>query len=98
MRDLELNDATVGDSKEKVKMGDRVKVKLIERDERGRLRLSRKALLPKPEGTAESEPVPSGSDGAGSGASSGGGEGSKGEGEPRDRGRGRARRGGERSR
>ncbi len=81
-----------------VKKGDRVKVKLIERDERGRLRLSRKALLPKPEGTAESEPVPSGSDGAGSGASSGGGEGSKGEGEPRDRGRGRARRGGERSR
>jgi polyribonucleotide nucleotidyltransferase len=36
-----------------VKKGDRVKVKLIERDERGRLRLSRKALLPKPEGTPE---------------------------------------------
>ena len=36
-----------------VKKGDRVKVKLIERDERGRLRLSRKALLPKPEGVAE---------------------------------------------
>ena len=33
-----------------VKKGDRVKVKLIERDERGRLRLSRKVLLPKPEG------------------------------------------------
>ena len=30
--------------------GDRIEVKLIERDERGRLRLSRKALLPKPEG------------------------------------------------
>jgi len=33
-----------------VKKGDRVRVKLIERDERGRLRLSRKALLPPPEG------------------------------------------------
>ena len=31
-----------------VKKGDRVKVKLIERDERGRLRLSMKALVPKP--------------------------------------------------
>ena len=38
-----------------VKKGDRVKVKLIERDERGRLRLSRKALLPKPEGAPEGE-------------------------------------------
>jgi polyribonucleotide nucleotidyltransferase len=33
-----------------VKKGDRVTVKLIDRDERGRLRLSMKALLPKPEG------------------------------------------------
>jgi polyribonucleotide nucleotidyltransferase len=33
-----------------VKKGDRVKVKLIDRDERGRLRLSMKALQPKPEG------------------------------------------------
>ena len=33
-----------------VKRGDRVRVKLIERDERGRLRLSMKALLPKPGG------------------------------------------------
>jgi polyribonucleotide nucleotidyltransferase len=33
-----------------VKKGDRVTVKLIDKDERGRLRLSRKALLPKPEG------------------------------------------------
>jgi polyribonucleotide nucleotidyltransferase len=32
-----------------VKKGDRVMVKLIDRDERGRLRLSMKALLPKPE-------------------------------------------------
>jgi polyribonucleotide nucleotidyltransferase len=33
-----------------VKKGDRIKVKLIDRDERGRLRLSMKALQPKPEG------------------------------------------------
>jgi polyribonucleotide nucleotidyltransferase len=33
-----------------VKKGETVKVKLIDRDERGRLRLSMKALLPKPEG------------------------------------------------
>src|SRR5262249_54757923 len=39
-----------------VKKGDRVKVKLIDRDERGRLRLSMKALLPRPEGMPEPEP------------------------------------------
>jgi polyribonucleotide nucleotidyltransferase len=38
-----------------VKKGDRVKVKLIDRDERGRLRLSMKALLPRPEGMPEPE-------------------------------------------
>ena len=43
-----------------VKKGDRVKVKLIDRDERGRLRLSMKALQPKPEGEA--------TEGAGNGA------------------------------
>ena len=89
-----------------VKKGDRVRVKLIERDERGRLRLSRKALLPPPEG------------GSGDGGASGDGGNSRpggggGEGEDRepvaraaDRpergergGRGdRPRRGGERSR
>ena len=36
-----------------VKKGDRVKVKLIDRDERGRLRLSMKALVPRPEGMPE---------------------------------------------
>ncbi|MGI8842451.1 MAG: polyribonucleotide nucleotidyltransferase [Gemmatimonadaceae bacterium] len=35
-----------------VKKGDRVKIKLLERDERGRLRLSMKALLEPPEGGA----------------------------------------------
>jgi polyribonucleotide nucleotidyltransferase len=34
-----------------VNKGDRVQVKLIDRDERGRLRLSMKALIPKPEGS-----------------------------------------------
>jgi polyribonucleotide nucleotidyltransferase len=36
-----------------VKRGDRVRVKLIDRDERGRLRLSMKVLQPKPEGVDE---------------------------------------------
>jgi polyribonucleotide nucleotidyltransferase len=58
-----------------VKKGDRVKVKLIERDERGRLRLSRKALLPKPEGMSESD-----ASGSSSGGSEGGGEGGSGNG------------------
>jgi polyribonucleotide nucleotidyltransferase len=40
-----------------VKKGESVTVKLIDRDERGRLRLSMKALLPKPEGTPEGEPA-----------------------------------------
>ena len=39
-----------------LKKGERVKVKLVDRDERGRLRLSMKALLPKPEGYVEREP------------------------------------------
>ncbi len=80
-----------------VKKGDRVKVKLIERDERGRLRLSMKALQPKPEGTAtngapegegegEAEPAGASAEGHGGG---GGGEGSRG-----DRGSRRPRRGG----
>ena len=40
------------------KKGDRVTVKLIDRDERGRLRLSMKVLLPKPEGMPEHEERP----------------------------------------
>jgi polyribonucleotide nucleotidyltransferase len=46
-----------------VKKGDRVKVKLIDRDERGRLRLSMKALVPRPEGMPEPEPSNGGGDG-----------------------------------
>ncbi len=41
-----------------LKKGERVKVKLVDRDERGRLRLSMKALLPKPEGHVEREERP----------------------------------------
>ncbi len=74
-----------------VKKGDRVKIKLIDRDERGRLRLSMKALLPRPEGMPEPEPGNGGDGGRreGGGGSGGGDRG----GRPR-----RGSRGGERSR
>jgi polyribonucleotide nucleotidyltransferase len=74
-----------------VKKGDRVKVKLIERDERGRLRLSRKALMPKPEGMVDS-PEPSAPDATGEGGN-GSGEGGSSRGD-RDRGGSRGGRGG----
>ena len=89
-----------------VKKGDRVRVKLIERDERGRLRLSRKALLPPPEGGSGDGGA--GGDGGNSRPGGGGGDGEDREPVARaaDRpergergGRGdRPRRGGERSR
>jgi polyribonucleotide nucleotidyltransferase len=66
-----------------VKKGDRVKVKLIDRDERGRLRLSMKALMERPEGMPEPEPR----------AERSGGEGGEGE-RPRRDGGDRPRRGG----
>ena len=63
-----------------VKKGDRVTVKLVDRDERGRLRLSMKALLPRPEGMPEETPgerpprrEDSGDRGGRSGGRSGGG-------------------------
>jgi polyribonucleotide nucleotidyltransferase len=57
-----------------VKKGDHVKVKLIDRDERGRLRLSMKALVPKPETPASSEgSAPANGEPAGVGAEGGGG-------------------------
>jgi polyribonucleotide nucleotidyltransferase len=49
----ELRHGRTEKTEDVVKKGDRVKVKLIERDERGRLRLSMKALQPKPEGAPE---------------------------------------------
>jgi polyribonucleotide nucleotidyltransferase len=51
----ELQHGRTEKTEDVVKKGDRVRVKLIDRDERGRLRLSMKALLPKPEGTPEGE-------------------------------------------
>ena len=51
----ELKHGRTEKTEDVVKKGDRVKVKLLERDERGRLRLSMKALLPKPEGAPEEE-------------------------------------------
>lgn len=56
-------------SEDVVKRGDRVRVKLVDRDERGRLRLSMRALEPKPEGFEE----PSGAGGGGGGWGGGGG-------------------------
>jgi polyribonucleotide nucleotidyltransferase len=89
----ELQWERTANTEDVVKKGDRVTVKLIERDERGRLRLSRKVLMPRPEGMPEESeerasrpPRASGEDGGASGE--------RGEGErPR-----RGSRGGERSR
>ncbi|HWH49968.1 MAG TPA: polyribonucleotide nucleotidyltransferase [Gemmatimonadaceae bacterium] len=75
-----------------VKKGDRVKVKLIDRDERGRLRLSMKALTPRPEGMPEPE-----GDG-GNGGERPRREGREGGGDRGDRPRRGGRGGGERSR
>jgi len=48
----ELKHGRTEKTEDVVKKGDRVRVKLLDRDERGRLRLSMKALTPKPEGEA----------------------------------------------
>ena len=50
----ELKHGRTEKTEDVVKKGDRVRVKLLDRDERGRLRLSMKALSPKPEGEAGS--------------------------------------------
>ncbi|HET9776419.1 MAG TPA: polyribonucleotide nucleotidyltransferase [Gemmatimonadaceae bacterium] len=50
----ELKHGRTEKTEDVVKKGDRVRVKLLDRDERGRLRLSMKALTPKPEGEAGS--------------------------------------------
>jgi polyribonucleotide nucleotidyltransferase len=60
-----------------VKKGDRVKVKLIERDERGRLRLSMKALQPKPEGGSDEGGERGGGGGGGGSPPSGGDRGTR---------------------
>jgi polyribonucleotide nucleotidyltransferase len=65
----ELKHGRTEKTEDVVKKGDRVKVKLLERDERGRLRLSMKALLPKPEGGAFGD---GGGEGSGGSRSTGG--------------------------
>jgi polyribonucleotide nucleotidyltransferase len=73
----ELKHGRTEKTEDVVSKGDRVKVKLLERDERGRLRLSMKALVPKPEGdgvppTSEGGSSSSGSsEGAAAGADTG---------------------------
>ena len=49
----ELQHGRTEKTEDVVKKGDTVRVKLIDKDERGRLRLSMKALIPKPEGTPD---------------------------------------------
>src|SRR6185436_15375795 len=66
----ELQHGRVEKTEDVIKRGDKVKVKLIDRDERGRLRLSMKALMPKPEGTPEATGGEGGSPG-GEGGSGG---------------------------
>jgi polyribonucleotide nucleotidyltransferase len=63
----ELKHGRTEKTEDVVKKGDRVKVKLLERDERGRLRLSMKALTPKPEGESRSSEEGSGGGGGGGG-------------------------------
>jgi polyribonucleotide nucleotidyltransferase len=74
----ELKHGRTEKTEDVVKKGERVKVKLIDRDERGRLRLSMKALVPKPEGMAEEPSSGNGRgerpEGSSEGGESGGGD------------------------
>jgi polyribonucleotide nucleotidyltransferase len=54
----ELKHGRTDKTEDVVNKGDRVTVKLLDRDERGRLRLSMKALQPRPEGMPEEEARP----------------------------------------
>jgi polyribonucleotide nucleotidyltransferase len=54
----ELKHGRTDKTEDVVNKGDRVTVKLLDRDERGRLRLSMKALVAKPEGMPDEEPRP----------------------------------------
>ena len=69
----ELQHGRTEKTEDVVKKGDRVRVKVIERDERGRLRLSMKALIPKPgsDGAAVEPAYADAAGGAPSGAPSG---------------------------
>ena len=89
----EMRHTRVEKPEDVVKKGESVTVKLIDRDERGRLRLSMKALLPKPEGAAPDAPSSNGSGEGGSG-SGGGSESASSSGRPERRGERRGGRGG----
>src|SRR5439155_25356266 len=90
----ELKHGRTEKTEDVVNKGDRVTVKLLDRDERGRLRLSMKALVPKPEGMPDEEPRPPRGEG-GDGERSRSENGGSGE---RPRRSGGGGRGGERSR
>ena len=90
----EMRHTRVEKTEDVVKKGDRVTVKLIDRDERGRLRLSMKALMPRPEGM---EAEPEGGEAGGPDNGAGEGEARSERREPRERrpsGGGRGGRGG----
>jgi polyribonucleotide nucleotidyltransferase len=61
----ELKHGRTEKTEDVVNKGDRDTVKLLDRDERGRLRLSMKALVPRPEGMPEEEPRPPRAEGDG---------------------------------
>ena len=67
----EMRHTRVEKPEDVVKKGEQVTVKLVERDERGRLRLSMKALLPKPEGGTEAPAVAPSESGNGEGSEGG---------------------------
>ena len=67
----EMRHTRVEKPEDVVKKGEQVTVKLVERDERGRLRLSMKALLPKPEGGAEAPAAAPSESGSGEGSDGG---------------------------
>jgi len=62
----EMRHTRVEKPEDVVKKGEQVTVKLIDRDERGRLRLSMKALIPKPEGMPDAPASTEGGEGGGS--------------------------------
>jgi polyribonucleotide nucleotidyltransferase len=62
----EMRHTRVEKPEDVVKKGEQVTVKLIDRDERGRLRLSMKALIPKPEGMPDAPASAEGGEGGGS--------------------------------
>ncbi|HET6761622.1 MAG TPA: S1 RNA-binding domain-containing protein, partial [Gemmatimonadaceae bacterium] len=75
----ELKHGRTEKTEDVVKKGDRVKVKLLERDERGRLRLSMKALTARAEGETQSSSEGSGGGGGSTAMAAVGAEGEQAE-------------------